>query len=91
VTVTLAVGYVVLRWPIPNVLKFVAIGTISFCLTVGAYEYPIRRVNVLRFMFGMRPLPRNAPPAGSPPLCPAHHRGPRPPSQLGETMLSVAS
>ncbi|MEI7770314.1 MAG: acyltransferase family protein [Chloroflexales bacterium] len=59
-TVLLAVGYVVVGWPIPDLLKFLVIAVISFGLIMLAYEYLIRRVNLLRFLFGMRPLARAA-------------------------------
>lgn len=53
-SVLVAVGYVVVRWPLPDPLKFVVIGASSFVLILVLYEYLIRRVNILRVLFGMR-------------------------------------
>jgi glucan biosynthesis protein C len=61
-SVLLAVGYVVVGWPISDLLKFLVIAVTSFALVMLAYEYVIRRVNLLRFLFGMRPLARAAQP-----------------------------
>lgn len=49
-------------WPIPDLLKFLVIAVSSFGLVLLAYEYVIRRVNLLRFLFGMRPLAQAAQP-----------------------------
>jgi glucan biosynthesis protein C len=54
-TVLLTVGYFVTRWPIPDLLKFVVISSSSFLLIAVVYEFMIRRVNVLRVAFGMKP------------------------------------
>ncbi len=55
-TVLLAVGYFVVRWQIPDVLKFVIIAAGSFAIILALYEFLIRRFNLLRFLFGMKPL-----------------------------------
>jgi glucan biosynthesis protein C len=60
-TVILSVGYFVVQWAIPDLLKFVIIATISFAIIMLLYEFLVRRFNVLRFLFGMRPLKRAAP------------------------------
>ncbi|NTU82919.1 MAG: acyltransferase family protein [Chloroflexales bacterium] len=54
----IVIGYFVVGWPIPDPLKFLVIAGGSFGLIMLTYEYLIRRVNVLRFLFGMRPLRR---------------------------------
>jgi glucans biosynthesis protein C len=56
-TVLLLVGYYVVRWSIPDPLKWLVIAVISFALIIATYEYLIRRNNALRFLFGMKPLP----------------------------------
>lgn len=56
----IVIGYSVVSWPIPDVLKFVVIAGSSFGLIMIIYEYLIRRVNLLRFIFGMHALPRQA-------------------------------
>jgi len=61
-TVLLCVGYFVVQWPIPDLLKYVVIASSSFVIIMALYEFVVRRMNVLRFLFGMKPLPRtNAP------------------------------
>ena len=62
-TVMLAVGYVVLQWAIPDVLEWAIIVVISFVIIMALYEYLIRRWNVMRFLFGMKPLRRSDQPA----------------------------
>jgi hypothetical protein len=54
-TVLLVIGYFVTRWQIPDWLKSATISSTSFILIVAAYEFLIRRINVLRILFGMKP------------------------------------
>jgi glucans biosynthesis protein C len=54
-TVLLAVGYYVMRWGLPDMLEWATILVISFVLIMGLYEFPVRRINLLRFLFGMKP------------------------------------
>jgi hypothetical protein len=56
-TVLLAIGYYVTRWAIPDFAKFGLISLSSFVIIIALYEFVIRRVNVLRFLFGMKPKP----------------------------------
>jgi hypothetical protein len=58
--VLLGVGYLVVQWAIPDAAKFVVIDAISFAIIVALYEFLVRRVNVVRFLFGMK-LPARAP------------------------------
>jgi peptidoglycan/LPS O-acetylase OafA/YrhL len=60
-TVILTVGFFVVRWVIPDSVKFLAIAASSFALILAVYEFAIRRNNVLRFLFGMRMRPRPTP------------------------------
>jgi hypothetical protein len=53
----------VVQWAIPDLLKYLVILGVSFGVIVGLYEYGVRRFNVMRFLFGMKLLPR---PVGSP-------------------------
>jgi glucans biosynthesis protein C len=62
-TVLLLVGYFVVQSNIPDPLKWGLIGISTFALIMVIYEYLIRRNNVLRFLFGMKPLPPKAVPA----------------------------
>jgi hypothetical protein len=52
--VLLAIGYFVVQWTIPAVAKFVIIDIISFAIIMVLYEYVVRRINLLRFLFGMK-------------------------------------
>jgi hypothetical protein len=58
-TVLLCVGYFVVQWQIPDLLKYGIIAPSSFAIILSLYEFAVRRVNVLRFLFGMRPLPKS--------------------------------
>jgi glucan biosynthesis protein C len=53
-TIILSIGYLVVRWSIPDLLKFVIIALSSFVIILTVYEFLIRRNNVMRFLFGMR-------------------------------------
>lgn len=55
-TVLLTVGYYVVRLPIADVLKWLIIMPTSFAVCLLLYELLIRRINWLRFLFGMKPL-----------------------------------
>jgi glucans biosynthesis protein C len=57
-TVLICTGYFIVQWPVHDVLKWVIILVISFAIIMGLYEYLIRRSNLLRFVFGMKPQPR---------------------------------
>jgi peptidoglycan/LPS O-acetylase OafA/YrhL len=54
-TVAHLVAWVVLRWNLGIVLKFVIITVVSFILIMALYEGLVRHINVVRFLFGMRP------------------------------------
>jgi peptidoglycan/LPS O-acetylase OafA/YrhL len=73
-TVLLVAGYFILQWNIPDLLKWLLIASISFAAIMGAYEYTVRRNNVMRFLFGMKALPAAPKPAAAESLSrsPAH-------------------
>jgi hypothetical protein len=52
--VLLSVGYFVVQWTIPAAAKFIIIDLISFVIIMTLYEFVVHRVNVLRFLFGMK-------------------------------------
>jgi hypothetical protein len=81
-TVLLCVGYFVVQWAIPDLLKWVTILLASFAIIMVLYEFLVRRLNVLRFLFGMRPLPQ-APAAQPEEAVPASHPGIQPSSRTG--------
>lgn len=55
-TVLLCAGFYLLRWDIPDLLKWLLITPSSFIAILVLYELFVRRMNVLRFLFGMKPL-----------------------------------
>jgi peptidoglycan/LPS O-acetylase OafA/YrhL len=56
-TVLLTVGYFVVQWAIPDLLKWVIILIISFPIIMALYEFLVRRFDVVRFLFGMKKRP----------------------------------
>jgi peptidoglycan/LPS O-acetylase OafA/YrhL len=65
-TVLLSVGYFVLQWNIPDLFKWFLIITASFAIIMLIYEYLVRRWNVMRFLFGMKVMPKVEVPHPSP-------------------------
>ena len=61
-SILIYVGYFVVQWDIPAGFKWLIIAPLSFAIIISLIAI-IRRVNVLRFLFGMKPLPRSAQPA----------------------------
>jgi glucan biosynthesis protein C len=55
-TVLLCVGYFVVQWAIPDPLKWAIILLVSFPVIMVLYEVLVRRFNIMRFLFGMKPL-----------------------------------
>ncbi len=55
-TVLLGFGYPILHWQVPDAVKWLLIAASSFILTLGLYEFAIRRFNIPRFLFGMKTL-----------------------------------
>lgn len=55
-TVLIVIGYQVVRWPVPDPLKWLIIAGSSLPTILAIYEYLVRRNNVMRFLFGMKPL-----------------------------------
>jgi glucan biosynthesis protein C len=67
-TVLLSVGYFVVGMPVPDLLKLGLISTSSFAIIVAIYEFLVRRNNILRILFGMKPLRRAVRPAAPSPV-----------------------
>jgi glucan biosynthesis protein C len=59
-TVIVCVGFLIRDWDIPIIAKWPLLAAICFVVIMGLYEFAIRRVNVLRILFGMRVRPRRA-------------------------------
>jgi hypothetical protein len=54
-TIILCVGWFVIRWNIGILPKYLVIVVASFAIIMALYELLVRRFNVVRFFFGMRP------------------------------------
>ena len=54
--VILSIGYFVVQWTLPIIAKYFIIASTSFIAIMVLYELLVRRINVLRFLFGMRPM-----------------------------------
>jgi len=64
-TVLLVMGYFIVQWDIPDLVKFLIIVSSSLGIIIGLYEYLVRRVGILRILFGMKPQARpQAAPSG---------------------------
>jgi hypothetical protein len=57
-TVIVILSYFMVSWAIPDWLKFILVLLGSFVVVMLIYEYLVRRHNVLRFLFGMKLLPK---------------------------------
>jgi glucan biosynthesis protein C len=64
-TIILLVGWYVIPLNLSILLKYLIISPISFLLIMALYELLIKRVNAIRFLFGMRP--KKKPPAAPAP------------------------
>jgi len=53
-TVIIVIGFYVVQWNTGVGLKYLTISTTSFVAIMLIYELLVRRINVLRFLFGMR-------------------------------------
>jgi len=54
-TIILCVGWYVIRWDMGILVKLLIIAVVSFSLIMILYELFVRRFNIVRFFFGMRP------------------------------------
>lgn len=55
-TVLVTIGFYVVRWSAGVMEKFWVISTASLIATIALYELLIRRNNVMRFFFGLKPI-----------------------------------
>jgi glucan biosynthesis protein C len=69
--VLLWVGFFVVNWAVPDLAKYLIITLSSLLIIMLLYEYAVRRANVLRFLFGMRPVRRAVSPDELLPVAPA--------------------
>ena len=54
-TVIVLIAWFVVQWGAGVPLKYIVIAVVSLLLSVGIYEVAVRRWNVPRFLFGMKP------------------------------------
>jgi glucan biosynthesis protein C len=54
----LVIGYFVVQWAIPDLAKWMIVFVSSFAIIMVLYELTVRRFNVMRVLFGMKPLKR---------------------------------
>jgi glucan biosynthesis protein C len=59
-TVILLGGWYIIPLELSIPLKYLIISASSFVLIMALYELLIKRINVLRFLFGMKPHPRTS-------------------------------
>jgi hypothetical protein len=59
-TVIIVIGFYVIQWNTGVGIKYLTVSTTSFAAIMILYEFLIRRVNILRILFGMR-LKRKTP------------------------------
>lgn len=53
-TIIYIAGYFVIHWPTGMVIKYIVIAFVSFIVIMLLYEFIVRRLNLLRFLFGMK-------------------------------------
>jgi peptidoglycan/LPS O-acetylase OafA/YrhL len=49
------IGYFVIQWPVGVAVKCLVINVLTILTTLLVYEVLVKRTNVTRFLFGMRP------------------------------------
>ncbi len=57
-SVILPLAFFVVQWTVPDLLKFLVILCVSIGIVMALYELLVRRYNLLRFLFGMKPALR---------------------------------
>ena len=60
-TIIIAIGYFVIRWQLGVFPKFIFVVIGSLLVTFALYEILVKRTNLTRFLFGMRPLKKKSP------------------------------
>ena len=53
-TVIVIIGFYVVQWDLPALVKYVLISLATLLVTVLIYDIVIRRTQVTRFLFGMK-------------------------------------
>jgi peptidoglycan/LPS O-acetylase OafA/YrhL len=60
-TVIVILGYYIIPWALPFAVKYLLLVALTYAITLAIYDVAVRRSNVTRFLFGMRPLRREEP------------------------------
>ena len=58
--VIIVLAFYIVQWPVPLLVKVVAVVFGSFAVTLGLVHFAVRRVPLLRTIFGMGPMRRPA-------------------------------
>ena len=59
--VILLIGFFIIPLALPIAVKYLIIAPLAFGMTLGLYEFGVRRVNPVRFVFGLKPRKAAAP------------------------------
>jgi len=59
--VILILGYFIVQRSLPVLAKYLIIAVVAFGITLGIYEYGVRRVNLVRRIFGLKARKRDTP------------------------------
>ena len=62
--VILILGYFIVPLPLPILAKYLIIAPLAFGITLGLYEFGVRRVNLVRQVFGLK-VPKQETPAAN--------------------------
>ena len=57
-TVIVVIGFYVVQWDVPTLIKYVVISFTALVVTLVLYDVGVRRTAVTRLLFGMRPVSR---------------------------------
>jgi glucan biosynthesis protein C len=60
-----AIGYYVVKWNLGALSKFAIIAIGALVLSVVLYDLVVRRANLTRFLFGLKPKVRKVGPAST--------------------------
>ncbi|HEX6384331.1 MAG TPA: acyltransferase [Anaerolineae bacterium] len=57
-TVLVILGYYVVQWSLAPGAKYLLLAALTYLLSFAIYDLAVRRTNLTRFLFGMRPRPK---------------------------------
>jgi glucan biosynthesis protein C len=59
--IILCIGFFIIPLQLPILVKYLIITPLALSISLGIYEYGIRRVNLLRYAFGLKPQKQHIP------------------------------